>query len=30
MGKLEVHSRVDAATFITRHQVLEDLEWMLQ
>jgi DNA-binding NarL/FixJ family response regulator len=27
--KLEVHSRVDVAAFVTRHQVLQNLEWML-
>jgi len=27
--KLEVHSRVEVATFVTRHQVLQNLDWML-
>jgi DNA-binding NarL/FixJ family response regulator len=30
MEKLGVHSRVDAATFVARNQVLEDLGWILQ
>jgi hypothetical protein len=27
--KIELHSRVEVAAFVTQHQVLQNLDWML-